>query len=232
MQFRCDGTDVDLVCVTRRIIARRANNESNFFWTRQTPTLRPRAKSAPQIARQNDDVPPGDERADSRFEFPSLARFRSRALRKNNQDIFGIVEKFRADRQASANANSPRKRQRIRNYRGDKSARDASEKIILRRSRKSPMQFAQGQRGEKAERVEMAGMICHDNERSVRPKIFMADNFKPVIDAQPSADDQCDQRTHAVNQHVGLARKSPQASNEWLIDIAGGIVMPSFHRRR
>src|SRR6266513_3706490 len=103
MQFRCDGTDVDLVCVTRRIIARRANNESNFFWTRQTPTLRPRATSAPQIARQNDDVPPSDERADSRFEFPSLARFRSRALRKNNQDIFGIVEKFRADRQAPAN---------------------------------------------------------------------------------------------------------------------------------
>src|SRR5213078_2304318 len=97
MQFRCDRTDLDLVCVARRIIARRANNESNFFWTRQTPAFRPRAKSALQITWKNRDVPPGDQRADSRFEFPSLARFRSCALRKNDQDIFGIVEKFRAD---------------------------------------------------------------------------------------------------------------------------------------
>src|SRR6266480_4684063 len=83
MQFRCDRADLDLVWVARRIIARRANNESNFFWTRQTSALRPRAKSILQIAGQNRDVPPGDERADSRFEFPGLASFRSRAFRKN-----------------------------------------------------------------------------------------------------------------------------------------------------
>src|SRR5438477_2557370 len=104
MQFRCDRADLDLVCVARRIIARRANNESNFFWTRQTPALRPRAISALQIAGQNGDVPPGDERADPRFEFPSLACFRSRTLWKDNQDIFGIAEKFRADGKAPANA--------------------------------------------------------------------------------------------------------------------------------
>jgi hypothetical protein len=94
------------------------------------------------------------------------------------------------------------------------------------------MQFAQGQRREKAERVEMTGMICYDDERLVRPKIFMPDNFKPVIDAQPSAYNQCDQGAHSVNQHVGLARKSAQAINQWLIEIAGGIVMPGFHRNR
>src|SRR5216683_3755863 len=86
MQFRYDCADVDLICVARRIIAMRANNESNFFWTRQTPAFRPRAKSALQIAWQNRDVPSRDERADSRFEFPGLARFRSCALRKNDQD--------------------------------------------------------------------------------------------------------------------------------------------------
>src|SRR5437588_12198961 len=107
MQFRCDGADVDLVCATRGVIARRANNESNFFWTRQTPALRPRAKSTLQIAGQNRDVPPGNQRANSRFEFPGLARFRSRALRKNDQDIFGIAEKVRADGEAPANANLP-----------------------------------------------------------------------------------------------------------------------------
>src|SRR5437870_11476269 len=105
MQFRCDRADLDLVCVARRIIARRTNNESNFFWTRQTPALRPRAKSALQIAGQNRDVSSGDERADSRFECQGLACFRSRALWKNDQDIFGIVEKFRADGQTPANAN-------------------------------------------------------------------------------------------------------------------------------
>src|SRR5437879_8110380 len=82
MQFRCDRADVDLVCAARRIIARRANNESNFFWTRQTPALRPRAKSALQIAGQNCDVPPGDERADSRLDFRGPARFGSLPFRK------------------------------------------------------------------------------------------------------------------------------------------------------
>src|SRR6266446_4735499 len=137
MQFRCDRADVDLVCAARRIIARRANNESNFFWTRQTPALRPRAKSALQIAGQNGDVPSGDERADSRFEFPSLARFRSRTLRKNDQDIFGIAEKFRTDGETSANANSPRKWQRVGNHGRNESARHALEKIIRRSSRES-----------------------------------------------------------------------------------------------
>ena len=77
----------------------------------------------------------------------------------------------------------------------------------------------------------MTRMICYDDERSVRPKIFMADDFKPVIDAQPSADDQCDQRAHAVNQHVGLTRKTAQTINQRLIDIARGIVIRGFHRK-
>src|SRR5438270_13318752 len=122
MQFRCDCADVDLVCVARRIIARRANNESDFFWTRQTPALRPRAKSALQITGQNRDIPPGHQRADSRLEFAGLARLRSRALRKNDQDILRIAEKLRADGEAPANANSSRKGQRIRNHGGDESA--------------------------------------------------------------------------------------------------------------
>src|SRR6266480_7573152 len=121
--------------------------------------LGPRVKSALQIAGQNRDVSPSDERADSRFEFPGLARFRSRALRKNNQDILGIAEKLRADGKAPANANSPRKGQRVGNHGRNESARHALEKIIRRRSREGAMQFAQGQRREKAERVEMAGMI-------------------------------------------------------------------------
>src|SRR5947209_11854543 len=162
MQFRCDCADVDLVCFARRITARRANNQSNFFWTRQMPALRPRAKSALQIAGQNRDVPPGDERANSRFELPGLARFRSRALRKNDQDIFGIAEKVRADGEAPANANSPRKGKRISDHSCDESARHALEKIIRGCSRESVMQFAQGQRGEKTERVEMTRMICYD----------------------------------------------------------------------
>jgi len=93
------------------------------------------------------------------------------------------------------------------------------------------MQFTQGQSGEKAERIEMTGMICYDDERSIRPKILMPDDFKPVIDAQPSANDQRDQRAHSVHQHVGLARKSPQAIDKWLTDIAGGIVIRGFHRK-
>src|SRR5439155_22993310 len=140
------------------------------------------AKSALQMAGQDCDVSPSDERADSRFELPGLACFRSRALRENNQNIFGVAEKIRADGETPANANSPCKGQRIRNHGGDESAWHALEKIIRRCSRKSAMQLAQRERGEKAERVEMTGMICHDNERSIRPKIFMPDNFKLVID--------------------------------------------------
>src|SRR5882724_8322552 len=196
------------------------------------PALRPRLKSALQIARQNRDVPPRDERANSRFEFAGLARFRSRALRENDQDIFGIAEKLRAEGEAPANANSPRKGQRVGNHGSNESARHALKKIIRSSSRESAMQFAQGQRGQKAERVEMTGMICYDVERSVRPKIFVPDDFKPVIDTQPSADDQSDQSAHAVNQHVRLARKSAQTINQGLIDIAGGIVMRGFHRKR
>ena len=156
----------------------------------------------------------------------------TRLLWMTRMFTFGIVEKFRADGQTPANANSPRKGQCIGNHGGDESARHALKKIIRRSSREGAMQFAQGQRGEKAERVEMTGMICYDDERSVRPKIFMPDNFKPVIDAQPSADDQRDQRAHSVNQHVRFARKSAQTINQWLIEIAGGIVMPGIHRKR
>jgi len=130
---------------------------------------------------------------------PGLTCFRSRAFREDDQDIFGIAEKFQTDGEAPANANSSRKGERIRDHRCDQGARHALEKIIRRRGGKSAMQFAQRQRGKEAERVEMTGMICHDDERSVRPKIFMPDNFKPVIDAQPSADDQGDQRAHSVN---------------------------------
>src|SRR5438067_8579004 len=189
MQFRCDRADLDLVCVARRIIARRANNESNLLWMRQTSTLRTRAKSALQRTRKNHDVTPGDTCADSRFELLGLACFRSRAFRKDDQDIFGIVEKLRADGEAPAHANSPRKGQRIDNHGRDETARHALEKIIRSCNRESAMQSAQGQRGEKAKRVEMAGMICYDDERLVGPKIFLSDNFEPVIDAQPSADD-------------------------------------------
>jgi len=195
------------------------------------PAFRPCAKSALQIARQNRDIPPRDERANSRFEFAGLACFRSRALRKNDQDILGIFENLRADGEAPANANSPRKGQGIGNHGSDESARHALKKIIRSSSRESSMQFAQWQRGEKTEGVEMTGMICYDDERSVRPKIFMADDFKPVIDAQPSADDQCDQSAHAVNQHVGLAWKSAQTINEGLIDIASRSVMRGFHSK-
>src|SRR5947208_15472930 len=112
MQFRCNCAHVDLVCVARRVVARRTENESNFFWTRQTAAFRPRVKSTLQIAGQNHDVAPGYQRADSRFEFPSLACFRSRAFRKDDQDIFGIAEKFRTDGEAPANANSSRKGER------------------------------------------------------------------------------------------------------------------------
>src|SRR5438045_9703321 len=95
MQFRCDRADLDLVCVARRIIARRANNETNFFWTRQTSALWPRAKSALQITGKNRDVTPGDEGADSRFELSGLAAFRSRAFWKKKQDIFVLVKELR-----------------------------------------------------------------------------------------------------------------------------------------
>src|SRR5438094_5778170 len=139
MHFRCDRTDIVLVCVARIIIARRTNNESNFFWTRQTSALWPRAKSALQITGKNRDVTPGDEGADSRFELPGLARFRSRAFWKNDQDIFGIVEELRADGEAPAHANSPRKGQRIGNHGSDKSARHALEKIIRSCNRESAM---------------------------------------------------------------------------------------------
>src|SRR5437667_8930849 len=151
MQFRCDCADVDLVCFARRITARRANNESNFFWTRQMPALRPRPKSALKKAGQNRDVPPGNQRANSRFEFPGLARFRSRAFRKNDQDIFGMAEKLRADGEASTNPNSPRKGQRIGNYGSDESARHALKKIIRRCSREGAMQFSKRQRADMAE---------------------------------------------------------------------------------
>ena len=64
----------------------------------------------------------------------------------------------------------------------------------------------------------------------MRPKIFMSDDFKSMIDAQPSADDQRNERARSIHQHVGLARESAQAIDQWLIEIAGGVVMPGIHR--
>src|SRR5947208_14164326 len=97
MQFRCNCAHVDLVCVARRIVARRTDNESNFFWTRQTAAFRPRVKSTLQIAGQNHDVAPGYQRADSRIEFPGLTCFRSRAFNKEEQYIIGIAKKVQTD---------------------------------------------------------------------------------------------------------------------------------------
>ena len=82
------------------------------------------------------------------------------------------------------------------------------------RDRKSAMQFAQGQSCEEADGIEMAAMIGYDDARAISPKIFVTDNFKPVIDAEQGANDQCCESPHAVNENVGLARKSAEAIDQ------------------
>ena len=70
------------------------------------------------------------------------------------------------------------------------------------------MQFAQRQRCEQAKSIEMAAMIRDDDERAVRPQIFVPDNFETIVNAQQSANDQRTERAQSVNEHVRLARET------------------------
>ena len=87
------------------------------------------------------------------------------------------------------------------------------------------------QGGEQANRIEMTGVIRHEHERSIDRKMLGADNLETVIGPQPPSDDQGNERTNAINKHVGLARKMPQALEHALIEIGRWGVSPPFHRK-
>ena len=183
-----------------------------------------------QITRQNSDVAPGHKRADSGFEFLGLARSRSSAFRKYNQNVARIREKFGTNGKALANVCLSREGQRVDHDGRDPGTRHASKKVVRRRRRKSAVQLAQRQRREEAEGIEVARMIRHHDERTVGAQMFVPDDFKAVISAQPHPNEQRHKRTQSIDEHVGLARETPQAIDRREIDILCGIVMPSLHR--
>src|SRR6266571_567572 len=119
LEFGSDHRDIDLVRIARRIIARLSDDEPNSSWSRQSPTFRPGVKSTIQIARQNSYVAPGHKRADSGFEFLDLARLRSSAFRKDNQNVSRIRQKFGTNGKALTNVRLSRERQRVDHDRRD-----------------------------------------------------------------------------------------------------------------
>ena len=81
------------------------------------------------------------------------------------------------------------KRQGIDHHGGHRKPRDADKKIILRRRRKSAMQFSQRHCGQQAEGVEVAGVIGHYHKRTVLGQIFAARDFKAMVKLEPTPQD-------------------------------------------
>ena len=82
------------------------------------------------------------------------------------------------------------------------------------------MQFAQRQCCKQTKRVDMTAVIRYDHERAVGPQIFMADNLEMIVDVQQATNHERAERSHSMNEHVRLARKSTQTIDRRLIDIA------------
>src|SRR5437764_1682969 len=87
----------------------------------------------------------------------------------------------------------------VHDDRGDPGARHAFEKIIGGGGGKGAMQLAQRQSGEKANRVEMAGVIRDQNERAIVAEVFLSNDFEATIRSEQSANDQRDERTQTVD---------------------------------
>ena len=150
----------------------------------QTAAFRPGAESAIQITGQNRNVAAGHERADAALEFLKLSGGGASSFRKNDQDVAGIRQELAANREALADVGLARERQGVHHHRRDPGARHALEKIIRRRRRKGAMQSAQRQAREKANRIEMTGMIRHQDERTIAAQMLLADDFEAAIGAQ------------------------------------------------
>jgi hypothetical protein len=73
-------------------------------------------------------------------------------------------------------------------------------------------------------------MIRDQDERAIAAQMFFSHDLEAAISAEQSANDQRHERAHAVNEHVRFAGKIPEALDEALIEIGGGLVLPAFHR--
>src|SRR5262249_50233757 len=124
----------------------------------------------------------------------------------------------------------PGKWQRVHDHGGNPKTRHTLEKIIGSRRWKRAMQFTQRQRREQTKRVQMTAMVRHDNKRAIGPKISVSDNFKAIVDAQQSANDQRYDRSQFIHEHVGLPWKLSEPVERCAFEIARGIVTPLLHR--
>src|SRR5205823_14420213 len=104
------------------------------------------------------------------------------------------------------------------------------EKLSGGRGRKRAMQAAQRQSGQKTNRIEMAGMIGDQDERTITAQMFLPDNLEAAPGAEQTANDQRDKRADSVDKHVGLARKIPEPLDQSLVEIGGRLVLPALHR--
>jgi hypothetical protein len=73
-------------------------------------------------------------------------------------------------------------------------------------------------------------VIRHEDERAVISEMLFANDLEPAIRPEQSANDEGDERSHSVNQHVGLPGKIPEPFGQGLVEIGGRLVLPAFHR--
>jgi hypothetical protein len=192
----------------RRIVARRADDQPHFARSWNSFPFGPGAESAVKIARQNRNIAPSHERTDSRLEVLDLAGLRSRALGKNDEDVAGVREELTTDPRAG----------------------HAFEKIISGGRGKGAVQSPQGQTGEQTNGVEMARMIRDKDEGAIIAEMLFPDDLEAAIDAEQSPNDERDERTQSIHEHVGLTGKIPETLGEGLIEVGRGFVLPPFHR--
>jgi hypothetical protein len=76
------------------------------------------------------------------------------------------------------------------------------------------MQFSQGQGRQDTDGIEMAAMIGYDDARAIGSQIFVTYNFKPIVDPQQLANDQCCESPQSVYENVRFARESPKAIDQ------------------
>src|SRR5439155_8861191 len=121
-------------------------------------------------------------------------------------NVSWISEQLIAQRQALANVNFTRERQRIDHGGCDPSAWKTLEEVIGGSGGENAVKFAQGQRRNQTKGIKMTRMICYQDERFLRRQVLPAGDRKTMIRPQPGPNYQCGQGAQPVHKNIRLAR--------------------------
>ena len=97
------------------------------------------------------------------------------------------------------------------------------KEIVGRGSGKGVVHAPQRQAREQAERVEVARVIAHHDERLARRQVLAPHHVESIIGAQERSQRHLRGAAERANRHVGVAREAPHALGGGQLEIGGAL---------